>query len=150
MTLLRLSLPRFPRLSAQDLGFVTQILLWQLAFRALKHVVPLATLVRLARIGPRRSSRDCPREFRFAQLLDRVNSLLPLRFECLERSLLLYRFLSGVNAKPRLVVGVDRAADHVQGHVWVVVDGYPVGESEAWVAKFHTAAVFGENGLVLP
>jgi hypothetical protein len=47
---------------------------------------------------------------------------------CLERSLVLYRYLSGAGADPELLVGVRRGEEEVRGHAWVTLHGAPVEE----------------------
>jgi hypothetical protein len=67
---------------------------------------------------------------------------------CLERSLLTYRFLGAVDANPCLVVGVRHGAmpDGLRGHAWVVVDGVPAGESLESVDDFASIVVFRADG----
>jgi hypothetical protein len=47
---------------------------------------------------------------------------------CLERSLVLYRYLSAVGADPQLVVGIRGGEEAVRGHAWVTVRGAPLEE----------------------
>ena len=83
---------------------------------------------------------------RLSALLTRFR-LPHFRANCLERSLLAYRFLAEANANPTLVIAVRRAEADVVGHAWVAVDGQPVHESEAAVRDFVRVVEFGSRGL---
>lgn len=124
---------------------------WHTAFRLLKHVTPMTTLVRLAGLrpaGPRRPLQ----EGRIAYLVNRVGGLWGLGRAptCLERSLVLYRLLSEANASPRLMIGVAAGAGAVEGHAWVVVDGRPVGDSDDVIRQYAVVTGFEADGQVIP
>jgi len=121
---------------------------WSVLLPLLKRLVPLR---RLARVAWARSDRT--REPRREREIVRLSAALPrLRLprreaNCLERSLLAYRFLAQANADPTLVVAVRRSDDAVVGHAWVTVDGLPVHEREAAVREFVPLVEFGRRGL---
>lgn len=73
---------------------------------------------------------------------------LPRRHNCLERSLLMYRFLAELRADPVLVVGLTNAG-RTRGHAWVLVDGIPVGEREETLEEMTPVLAFGAGGKLL-
>ena len=132
-----------------DACLAARMLLWACCLPVLKHVVQLRALVRLVRKAGYAGTRAPIREEqiitlgRWSARLTKSSS----RGNCLERALLLYRFLGAANAQPSLVVGFGWSPHgEVRGHAWVVVDGCPVGESSASLAEFESALVFGPDG----
>ena len=116
-------------------------------------VLPLAkravSIERLARLMWRddHTSRDGARE----QLTIRLAARLT-RFSgrnCLERSLILYRYLSRCGADPVFVLGVA-SANGAAGHAWVLVDGLPVGASPATLDAYRPVVAFGREARRLP
>jgi len=127
---------------------------WAAVVRSLKHVVPLPTLVQVLHHSPRRS-----RAGRAAKVRRDLESFFgrtgrpPWRApaNCLERSLGAYRLLCSAGAAPEIVVGIRRGAEGgVDGHVWVVVDGRPLGEDEAFTAGYARVLAFDAAGLQVP
>ena len=86
-------------------------------------------------------------EAQVATLTRWIYRLRPLawRDNCLECSLLAYRYLSRSGAEPRLVIAVGLDDDGVAGHVWVTVDGEPVNESPAGLQVFSPVVTFGAH-----
>ena len=64
---------------------------------------------------------------------------------CLERSLILYRYLARANADPRLVVGMSKAHEFL-GHVWVTVDGRPLLDTPETLRAYTVVVRFGARG----
>ena len=120
---------------------------WSLAVPFLKHALPLPTLVRLAWAKPRGVSRP-GREREIAQLAWWTSRVQPRRFpdNCLERSLVTYRFLARAGARPRLVTGVGRLGGEIVGHVWVTVEDEPVHDSAESLRPYGMLVEFGEGG----
>jgi hypothetical protein len=123
---------------------------WSLFLPLLKRLVPLQTLARAMWTDPRwgRSPKlECD-IVRFSFVLARLR---PPRFRsnCLERSLLAYRFLAQASADPHLVIAVSAAEDSLIGHAWVTIDGRPVHDSTADTSQFVSIAEFGPRGLLL-
>jgi hypothetical protein len=119
---------------------------WALVLPLLKRRFPLQRLAELMRKDP-----GGPRDAVSERQIVALSSLLarrPPRFRanCLERSLLAYRFLARANADPRLVVGVRSGENGILGHAWVTVDGEPIHESAASVSGFSALVEFGSNG----
>jgi hypothetical protein len=137
--------------SPSDVLLATRIIAWAFVLPLLKRVLPLPRLVLLVRRRGGASTRRARREDQivtFARWACRLTRW-PSGGNCLERSLVAYRFLAGVNADPWLVVGIgsDGRAP-VQGHAWVVVDGHPVGESVERLRDFACVVAFRPDGSV--
>ena len=90
--------------------------------RPLKRMLPLPKLVQLMWTSPRVSAGNTACEQRSVRVVSRLSRASG--GNCLERSLILYRYLSHAGAQPRLVVGMARPEEYL-GHVWVTVDGQP-------------------------
>jgi hypothetical protein len=123
---------------------------WSLAVPVLKHVLPLPRLARLA-WSPPRASRRRARDDEIAQLAWWTSRLQPRRFpeNCLERSLVTYRFLARAGAGPRLVAGLGRNGPEIVGHVWVTVDDAPVHDDADSLSAYRTLVEFGDRGRAL-
>jgi len=111
---------------------------WKLAFMVLKHVVALRTLVRLAEPRRRQTSLDEATRERVEFLATRLSRT----DDCLERSLVAYRFLSRAGGEPTLFIGFERDAPR-EGHAWVEVDSRPVAEPAEALERFVSVATFG-------
>ncbi len=61
---------------------------------------------------------------------------------CLERSLVAYRYLAPIGAYPQLTLGLQREEGCVVGHAWVRLAGEPQGESPASLSKFSELVSF--------
>jgi hypothetical protein len=121
--------------------------LWSVLLPGLRRVVPVETLTRFMWARPRGTPSE-KRQDGIVQLTGRLTRLRPgMTANCLERSLLAYRFLSAAGAAPQLVLGVGRADDRVVGHAWVTVDGHPIFEAAEQLNEFAPIAVFGSNGI---
>jgi hypothetical protein len=127
--------------AAWDAWLALRMLGWSLLLPVLKRIVPLRTLMRWMwanGAGPRRTEREA--------LIVRTSARFSTN--CLERSLLAYRFLAQANAGPRLVAGMRREPNAaVVGHAWVEVDGIPVHEGEAELRDFVPLVDFGPRGV---
>jgi hypothetical protein len=139
-----LSIPATTWLAMRMLG-------WSVVLPGLKHVLPLRVLVRVMWSRPRRGRRpDRERIIIFAA--QRIFRLRPFlrRDNCLERSLLVYRYLSAAGADPRLVVGMEKADDAYAGHAWVVVDDSPIFETHGALDRYVTLTEFAGPGPAEP
>jgi hypothetical protein len=118
---------------------------WALLLPVLKFVVPLPRLVRLAtprrRDGERRPQQEAV-IVELTRLLARTRALVAADDNCLERSLLTYRFLAREGAHPRLVVGMAKGEADLEGHVWVLVDGRPVHDPPETLARYRELMSF--------
>jgi hypothetical protein len=136
------------RHGAGGVWLALRLLAWRMALPHLKRVVPLAALVRL--MWPRRRSveRNRKREQRIAAGVDRVFGRDDRRSKenCLERSLLVYRFLAQAGADPQLVWGVRKNDDKLMGHAWVVLDGRPLARPDERLDSFTPITTYGPKG----
>jgi hypothetical protein len=78
-----------------------------------------------------------------------ARGLRPDQGRCLQRSLLLYRFLSENSAAPPARHRREPNGGRVEGHAWVLVDDAPVGEPPSIARAFVPVAVFGHAGALL-
>lgn len=127
-----------------------RMIAWSLLLPLLKRFLPLPTLVRLVACRAR-SSRRAARESLIATFAWGIYRARPsqARDNCLERSLLAYRFLSRGSADPRLVIGVRKPEDEMLGHAWVVVDGVPLYDSPSAISEYTVLAEFAANGALV-
>jgi hypothetical protein len=116
---------------------------WMVFLPPLKRMLPLPRLVRLMWAPPQRSARNTASEQRMVALVSRVTRASG--GNCLERSLILYRYLSHAGSQPRLVVGMARPDEYL-GHVWVTVDGRPLLESAETLSAYAEVTAFGSDG----
>jgi hypothetical protein len=124
---------------------------WVAVLPILKRTLPLPKVVRLCSRPSRAERRRVEREGEITALARRIYARSPVHNDnCLERSLVLYRFLSEAGAEPVLFVGVGKDANGIIGHAWVSVDGEPVHESHASLAPYAPVAVFGPDGRRRP
>jgi hypothetical protein len=135
----------------EDSWLAARIFGWAAFVRLAKYAVPLRTLVQIVSPTPHPGTRDPRREQRIALFADWASRIVrpTTRGNCLERSLVAYRYLVRAHADPRLVIGFRRGDDGVLGHAWVLVDGQPLGDSPAAVAEYHVAMSFDAGGRAL-
>lgn len=134
--------------SPADAWLAIRMAAWTPFLPVLKRVVPLPRLVRLMSSEAARTGREQELEWRIgeiARLLYRSRAVTR-RDNCLERSLLAYRFLARANAAPDLFVGMTRDGDELRGHVWVSVDGEPLHETDESLAAYTRILVFDSGG----
>ncbi len=124
---------------------------WALTLPLLKRVLPLRRLVRLLAAAPAPARRDPVAEAQIVRIVRRLYH--PARLSpagnCLERSLILYRYLAAAGAAPHLVIGLAPPGGPFRGHAWVEVAGRPVGETAADLAPYQPLVVFGLGGCVI-
>jgi hypothetical protein len=132
-----LARPRDAWLAARALG-------WLCVLPVLKRTLPLERLIRLMwRAPPRGSTRDRGREQRTIRIVSRLSRTSG--GNCLERSLVLYRYLARANADPHLVVGMARPDEYL-GHVWVTVDGRALLETPETLRGYTELVKFRAGG----
>jgi hypothetical protein len=131
-----------------DIWLLLRIASWALILPVLKRLIPLKSLAKFMWV-PAKKEGTAEQERKIATLVRWLYKFIFPQNTCLERSLLLYRFLSRNNSDPRLVTGMRRADDHSwKGHAWILMGGKPFGESEASVEDFQTFAIFGPGGVM--
>ena len=117
-----------------------------LTFLALKRIVPLRTLARLAWATPvTRSTPGADAAIAGVVRLQRMRG--QSRGDCLENALVLYRELSRSGWDPVLVVGFRRRAGRTEGHAWVEIAGRAVAEANPELGAFTRTVGFGRDGI---
>jgi Transglutaminase-like superfamily len=133
-------LPETPALTAAEMAC------WSIVLPGLRRLFPVQLLARMMWTGPG-AERSSARERGIVGLSERLSRLRRARkANCLERSLLAYRFLSRAGADPRLVLGVGRTNGRVIGHAWIVVDEVPLFDTAEALQEFAPIAAFGSHG----
>ncbi len=134
-----------------DPWLAARIFAWAAFVRVAKYAMPLRTLVTIVSPSPRQGLRDSRREQQIARFADWASRIVrPMtQGNCLERSLVAYRYLVGAHADPRLVIGFRRDDRGVLGHAWVLVDGKPLSDSPATIAEYQVAVSFEAGGRIL-
>ena len=133
-----------------DARLLLRALCWRATLPLIKQTVAVKTLVRwlsphgshLPLEGPMRRARLATLRYFVAH-----GGRLVISENCLERSLLLYRFLAEVGAAPRLVMGVRRDDGDTDGHVWIEIDGEPL--LDATTTRYTPILVFDAGGTVV-
>ena len=126
-----------------------RMLPWALAAPVLKRRLPAPRLVRLFAAGRRdRRPRSPSREREIARATWWASRVQVRRFpdNCLERSLLTYRYLGLAGAEPHLLMGVGREEGEMIGHAWVTTDGAPVHEFDDPGERYGRLIDFGPDG----
>lgn len=137
--------------SPTDAVLLARMLGWSALLPVLKRTIPLHRLVRLMRLEPTGKARNREREAKVVALSGWVFRSRPRRGRdnCLDRSLVAYRFLSRMNTQPELVVGFGKDGEALLGHVWITVDKQPVHDPADSLEPYATIVVFGSDGLAL-
>jgi Transglutaminase-like superfamily len=132
----------------RDAWLVVRLLLWAIVLPVCKRIVPLRKLTPFMWVSPA-AVRNLAQERKIATIVRWIYAFIfPNETSCLERSLLLYRYLSSNNMGPRLVTGMRRTEDqNWKGHAWILVDGKPFGEAFASIQDFRPLIVFGPEGI---
>jgi hypothetical protein len=126
--------------SRVDLPLVVRMFGWALVLPVLKRVRPLPSLARLMWCDDRHRPISEQHVLAHAQMIYRGRPLFA--YNCLERSLLVYRFLSEAGVEPTLVIGVRGRGRSLAAHAWVVVSGRPIGGDDG----FEAVVAFGPHG----
>ena len=133
-----------------DLWVALKMLGWRLVLPALKWAFPLPRLLRLMWWSGEPDAPSAGRNERIARLARGLSG--PANFRaldnCLERSLLVYRFLSKAGARPDLVVGFSRSSGAARGHAWVNLDGQALYPEEEPLDEFESVISFGRGGAI--
>jgi hypothetical protein len=131
-----------------DVVLVARMLAWFVPMPLVKRLISLPRLTRIMWAEPcdlAATPEEQRRIVAAARFLVRWRAL-GLDRNCLDRSLVNFRFLSRANLGPRLVLGVRRDGGRVDGHAWVTIGGEPVGESSSSLERFVPIAMFGRGG----
>lgn len=120
---------------------------WRLVLPVLKRALPLDTLVRSMR-GRLRARHE---EEQVVRLTSWVYGSRPLTGadNCLERSLVLYRYLSAADTDARLVLGFRNSGQAVEGHAWVAIGERAMAADTDEGGAFAPLVSFGRDGKVV-
>jgi hypothetical protein len=135
--------------SPRDFSLLVRMAGWATVVPVLKFVLPLPRLVRLVTPRRRRARVEARRQVvRLTSLLYGTGAFR-LSDNCLERSLVTFRYLAAADAAPTLVVGVRGEDKGYLGHAWVTVDGAPVHDPPSLVASLAPVVAFASDGRVV-
>lgn len=134
--------------SPADLLLLARLLAWAAALPILKRRRSVTRLVAL--MTPTASQRSNARIERNAITLSRWIYRAPLVPDnCLERSLLAYRYLVRDGREHRLYLGIRANEGGYPGHAWLTVDGVPVHEPDESLEAYVPLVVFDGYGKVV-
>lgn len=118
---------------------MVRMVVWRLLVTTLKHGLGITRLVAFAGGVPAGSAAGwLPERERIVELAALVcrPRLLRSSDNCLDRSLLAYRYLIAAGVRSSLVIGLGRSEDVVLGHAWLTIDGRRVGDSHGPLGPF--------------
>jgi Transglutaminase-like superfamily len=125
---------------------------WRLVLPALKRRMLLEALIDLMWTQAPAEPAGPAREARVVDLAAMVfRTEHPYRYgNCLERSLVLCRYLSAIGADPELILGFKRGEEALLGHAWVVVHGEAVAESLDSLERYAKVISYRDEGSGVP
>jgi hypothetical protein len=133
--------------SPTNLLLLTRLLAWAAVLPILKRTRSVTRLVAL--MTPAESQRSNARIERNAITLSRWIYRAPfVPDNCLERSLLAYRYLVRDGREHRLYLGIRADEGGYPGHAWLTVDGVPVHEPDESLEAYVPLVVFDGYGKV--
>jgi hypothetical protein len=133
---------------AREFPLTIELAGWRLLLPLLKRAVALNTLTRImwSERGARAAGDRRESELQRMNWIIATGGRILISSNCLERSLVLYRLFSRAGAEPRLVLGTAAEGRPVEGHVWVELDGEPVGEPNRH--RYTSVVSFTRRGRV--
>jgi Transglutaminase-like superfamily len=131
--------------SPADALLFVRMIGWAAALPVLKRRLPLPRLVEAALPRERPQSIPHPKTvIAFARWVYRIPGF---QDNCLEKSLLTYRYLPADGGRYRLVLGVRASdADGPPGHAWLTIEGVPVHDSPESLADLVPIVAFDSAG----
>jgi hypothetical protein len=134
--------------SPADLLLFARLVAWAAALPILKRTRSVTRLVAL--MTPPESQRSNARIERNAITLSRWIYRAPfVPDNCLERSLLAYRYLVRDSREHRLYLGIRTEEGGYPGHAWLTVDDVPVHEPDESLEAYVPLVVFDGYGQVI-
>ena len=127
-----------------ELWLALRMLFWAALLPFLKRIMPLPRLVSVMTPAHRRA----PDERRSAVVVTLARWAYKtgaLRDNCLERSLITYRYLPA-GEDSRLVLGVRKGDDGPPGHAWLTLRGEAVHDTEATLENLVPIVAFDLDG----
>jgi hypothetical protein len=124
------------------------MLVWRLVLPTLKRRLPIGRLVMIMRPASPDAAASVPPPERIVELarLACRPRLLVWRENCLERSLIAYRYLLATGARPSLALGIGHEGAATIGHAWITIGGAPVGEARDPLARFSEVISYDGEG----
>ena len=141
---------RFSRLRTavsgpSDLLLSGRMAAWAGLLPVLKRVLPLPRLVTL--MAPRHRHAADERRLAFVVTVARwLYRTRALRDNCLERSLITYRYLPAGNEESRLVLGIRKGDVGPPGHAWLTLRGEAVHDSATTLEGLVAVVAFDLEG----
>lgn len=129
---------------ARAVLLAVRMLPWAVAVPVLKRRRPIRELVAL--LDARRERPwDPAREAVVRQASWWASRVQLRRFpdNCLERSLVAYRYLGLAGADPRMVLGIGGTRQEVTGHAWVTLDGRAVHDPPEAIERYRQIVEIG-------
>jgi hypothetical protein len=123
------------------------MLAWRAIMPLLRRIMPLPRLVGLMDSRPADGDSRSERQQLVADLSQRVFNVFRIEDNCLDLSLVTYRYLVMAGADPRLVIAVRKDGQLTRGHAWVTVAGVPVHDSTERLGDFTSLMTFEPGGL---
>jgi Transglutaminase-like superfamily len=127
-----------------DAWLAVRMLGWRVLLPVLKRAVALERLAPAMR-GRLGGGGDEERVVRLASWIYGSRPVAGGK-NCLERSLVLYRYLSELNPETRLVIGFRDGGAGVEGHAWVTVGERSLGAGTDARRTFAPAVSYGPEG----
>jgi hypothetical protein len=132
---------------------MARMVAWRLLVSTLKHIIPLTRLVAIAGGGTPvgAAAGRLPPQARILELarLACRPRLFGSNDNCLDRSLIAYRYLRAAGASPSLVIGVGRAEGSVRGHAWLTAGDDQLGEPHGTHEEFKELLRFTADGSMV-
>jgi hypothetical protein len=135
--------------SPSDLWLMIRIMGWALILPILKRIFPLRTLAKFLWSAPKIPDRNFDQEQKIATVIRWIYVFVfSNEKSCIQRSLILYRYLSLSHSNPQLYTGIRREKNDWKGHAWILVDGKPFGDFDSHLEDFRPLLSFGEHGVM--
>src|SRR5437763_1247565 len=124
----------------------TRMLAWALLLPFLKRIRPLPDVVRIMHRRPSGKFfiNYCQQDV--IAVAGRIYR--SAQGKCLEKSLLLYRYLLATGNDPKLAVGFRKMDRQWMGHSWVIVGNCPIDEPAAALKDFSRLLIFNSDGAI--
>jgi hypothetical protein len=123
---------------------IIPILFWVFTLPLLKRLVPLHLLVKLMLY------KTVKRTFFNIEINDLLYIIQRIYYSsegrCLERSLLLYRYLKFYGKFPELIIGLRKSNSEWTGHAWVEINKEPLAENNNFLNELKPTLKFDSHG----
>ena len=134
--------------SPSDAWLAARICAWAVSLPFLKRTISLRILARWMWIE-KKMTPSLSYEQKISTIVRWLYTFVFPQGACVERSLILYRYLSPIQKDARLVTGLRKSDGIWKGHAWIVLNGRPYEEAQPAVEDFKPIMVFGPEGKSL-